>query len=62
MMRSHPVRSCGFTLIELLVALTIFALMSAMAYRGLNAVLETREQVLQDNHKWRELAVFFSML
>lgn len=62
MKRLHPAWVSGFTLIELLVALTIFALMSAMAYRGLNAVLETREQVLQDNRKWRELAVFFSML
>ena len=35
-------RQRGFTLVEMLVALTIFALMSVLAYRGLNAVLETR--------------------
>ena len=62
MKRSHPASVSGFTLIELLVALTIFALMSAMAYRGLNAMLETREQVLQDNRKWREIAMLCSML
>ncbi|MGH8772628.1 MAG: PulJ/GspJ family protein, partial [Burkholderiales bacterium] len=34
----------GFTLLELLVALAIFALLSAIAYGGLNAVLDSREQ------------------
>lgn len=35
----------GFTLLELLLALVIFALMSAMAYSGLAAVLRARESV-----------------
>lgn len=35
----------GFTLMELLLALAIFALMSAMAYSGLAAVLRAREDV-----------------
>lgn len=38
-------RQTGFTLIEMLVAVAIFALMAAMAYGGLSAVLETRESV-----------------
>ncbi len=33
----------GFTLLELLVALAIFALMSAMAYGGLQTLLESRK-------------------
>ncbi|PWB56750.1 MAG: hypothetical protein C3F18_04855, partial [Nitrosomonadales bacterium] len=32
----------GFTLVELLVALTIFAVMSIAAYRGLTTLLDAR--------------------
>lgn len=35
----------GFTLLELLVALSIFAVMAAMAYGGLSSVIEARIQV-----------------
>lgn len=42
MNRVHP---RGFTLIELLVALAVFAVMSAMAYGGLNSVIEARTQI-----------------
>jgi general secretion pathway protein J len=52
----------GFTLVELLVALAIFSVMSVVAYRGLSAVLETREHLMDDNRKWRELAVFFAQM
>jgi len=52
----------GFTLVELLVALAIFSVMSVVAYRGLNAVLETREHLMAENRKWRELAVFFAQM
>ena len=34
----------GFTLIELLVAMTIFSMMSLMAYQGMQSVFTTREQ------------------
>lgn len=47
----------GFTLVEVLVALTIFALMSVLAYRGLTAVLETRAHVSDDNRRWRDIAL-----
>lgn len=52
----------GFTLLELLVAIAIFSVMSVVAYRGLNATLETRAHLLEDNRKWRELSVFFAQL
>lgn len=52
----------GFTLVELLVALAIFAVMSVAAYRGLNSALETREHLMADNRKWRELALFFAQM
>jgi len=41
-------RNKGFTLLELLVAMSIFALLSIMAYAGLDTVLNTR-RVLEDN-------------
>jgi len=40
----ESVKARGFTLIELLVALSIFAVLSVMAYSGLRAVLDAREQ------------------
>ena len=38
----------GFTLLELLVAISIFGLLSVIAYSGLNSVLNTR-QVLDEH-------------
>lgn len=55
-------RNRGFTLIEVLVALTIFALISTMAFRGLNSVIDTRERVEKDGRKWRGIALFFSRI
>lgn len=54
--------SAGFTLIELLVALVILALLSVAGYRGLDAVLQTREHLAQETRKWQHLALFFSRL
>ncbi len=48
----------GFTLVELLVALAIFALISGFAYRGLNALLDSREALQRDARKWRDVALF----
>lgn len=52
----------GFTLIELLVALAIFVVMAATAYRGLSAMLEARQRIEQENHKWRNVAQFYARL
>jgi general secretion pathway protein J len=52
----------GFTLVEVLVALTIFALMSTLAYRGLNSVLETRAHLADDNRRWRDIALTLAQL
>lgn len=57
-----PRRSYGFTLIELLVALVILALLSVAGYRGLDAVLQTREHVAEETRKWQHLAFFFSRM
>lgn len=40
---TRPSRSAGFTLIEVLVALFILALMSAMAWQGVDAIARSRE-------------------
>ena len=50
----------GFTLIEVLVAIAIFAIMSVVAYRGLNGILQARERVTLESRKWREIALFFT--
>jgi len=42
MMGSHKL-SRGFTLLEILIAMAVFAIMAAMAYAGLSAVLDARE-------------------
>jgi general secretion pathway protein J len=59
MMRSG---SKGFTLIEVMVAILIFAIMSGIAYRGLNSVLDARSRIVEDNRKWREVALAFAMI
>ena len=42
----HFISKCaGFTLLELLIALTVFAVMSAMAYGGLSSVMRARQGV-----------------
>jgi general secretion pathway protein J len=52
----------GFTLIELLVALFVFAILAVTAYRGLNAVTQTRAHIDQETRKWQALERFFARL
>lgn len=52
--------SKGFTLIEVLVALTIFGVLSALSYRSLSALLQTRERITQETTRWREVMLFFN--
>lgn len=52
----------GFTLMEVLVALVIVALMSGIAYRGLTALLDTRVRLVEENRKWRDLALLFARI
>lgn len=47
---------------ELLVALAIFAIMTGFAYRGLNAMLESREALQRESRKWRDVALFVSRI
>jgi general secretion pathway protein J len=61
-----PARSAagrrGFTLVEILVALAIFAIMAAIAFRGINSALDTRKNIVDDSRKWREVALAFAMI
>ena len=50
----------GFTLIELLAALLVLSLLALMSYRGLGAVLDTREHVRLQTAKWRSVSAFFA--
>lgn len=52
----------GFTLLEVLVALTIFAIMSLITYRGVNMVIETRTAVVNQTAYWRELTLAFERM
>lgn len=52
----------GFTLIELLVALLVFSLLAMAGYRGLNALLQTREHLDQETRKYLALSRFFTRL
>ena len=45
----------GFSLIELLVAMTVFAIMAALAYGGLNSIAHTRTQLGAKEDAFRDL-------
>jgi general secretion pathway protein J len=53
-------RTSGFTLIELMCALLILSLLALMSFRGLGAVLDSRDHVRQETEKWRSVTLFFA--
>ncbi len=60
-MKSPPSQE-GFTLLELLVALSIFAILSAMAYGGLRVVLDSKQRNEQHAQRLIELQTALSFL
>ena len=52
----------GFTLLEILVALAVFAIASAIAYSGLNAVASTKSSLDKEIRFWRELGQVFDRM
>jgi len=52
----------GFTLVEMLVAIAIFAVLSMMAYGGLNTVLNTQQQLDAEMQRLREIQRTFMFL
>lgn len=51
-------KQAAFTLVELLVALAIFAVITALSYRSLSVLLDSREALEKDARKWRDIALF----
>lgn len=49
-------------MIELLVALVIFAVISALGYRSLSTLIQTKARVDAENMRWREVMHFFNRL
>lgn len=49
----------GFTLIEVIVALSIFAILSVVGYKGLNSLIQAKERVVAEDRKWQQLILFF---
>jgi general secretion pathway protein J len=52
----------GFTLLEILVALAIFALVSVIAYSGLDSVASTKSALDKEIRFWRELGLVFDRM
>ncbi|HTY04657.1 MAG TPA: type II secretion system protein GspJ [Rhodocyclaceae bacterium] len=52
----------GVTLIELLVALVIFGVLGVMGYRAVSMAVDSRERVVAELQRWRDIAGFFQVL
>lgn len=52
-------RQRGFTLLEVIIAISIFALVSAMAYSGLANVLRSSERVEAERATWRAFTMLY---
>lgn len=58
----RPENSRGFTLLEMLVAVAVFAVISVMAYGGLNTVLQAKAQTERHAERLSELQMAMLML
>ncbi len=59
---AHRVAQAGLTLVELIVAMTVFAVLSALAYGGLSSVIKTAERTQQQAERLAELQLAFSII
>ena len=63
--RVRPLLRCrtgGFTLIELLIATALMAVLALLAWRGLDAVLVSRERIVRESDELRSLTLAFAQL
>lgn len=52
-------RESGLTLIELVVAVALLALISSMAYRGLDSISRSSARSLAESERWQQISMFF---
>lgn len=57
-----PRQAGGFTLIELLVAVSLLAVLAVLSWRGLDAVLQSRDRLVQESNELRSLTLALSQL
>ena len=48
----------GLTLIELIVAVALLALLTVMAYRGLDSMMRANDRTLAESERWRAITLF----
>ncbi|SMC25797.1 general secretion pathway protein J [Andreprevotia lacus DSM 23236] len=49
--------SAGFTLLEVLIALTVFAILTLVAYQGLSRIADTKLRLDEEAQRWRSLSL-----
>lgn len=60
---SRPLRrAAGFTLIELLVAVALLAILAVLSWRGLDAVVQSRERLVTESDELRSLTLALAQL
>lgn len=52
----------GFTLLELLAAMAVLAILGALAFRGLNSVLDAEARLQAESRRWGDVSLLFSQL
>jgi len=52
----------GFTLLEVLVALAVFAIVTALAYKGLDSIATTRQRLDEEMRMWRRIELVFDRI
>jgi len=60
--RDRAARIGGFTLIEMLVAITILAVIALLSWRGLDATIRGRDDVIANLNQTRMLGRYFSQM
>ena len=55
-------RAAGFTLIELLVAVALLAILAVLSWRGLDAVIQSRERLVTESDELRSLTLALAQL
>lgn len=55
-----PHSGAGMTLIELIIAIALLALVTVIAYRGLNNLERSNTQLTHETERWKNITLFFS--